>query len=192
MVVMSHHIRERTDALDAAGNTTAAIGKLDILMEIALYGILYWKRLYQYYRKDDVLYHKELIFVVAKSIRYVYYTIGHIRASVCLFKASVFVNALGAGAGTIFLHCPLPISRSSSEQKEASYMTGPLFLNAVMELNLTSLVQDIFLVSRSSNDHQLQHYATWAVLFIKHYIWSSDRSNEDRESNSSSQSVPDD
>ncbi|GJU93053.1 retrovirus-related pol polyprotein from transposon TNT 1-94 [Tanacetum coccineum] len=99
---------------------------------------------------------------------------------------------LGAGAGTIFLHCPLPISRSSSEQKEASYMTGPLFLNAVMELNLTSLVQDIFLVSRSSNDHQLQHYATWAVLFIKHYIWSSDRSNEDRESNSSSQSVPDD
>jgi len=25
---MSHRIRERTDALDAAGNTTAAIGKV--------------------------------------------------------------------------------------------------------------------------------------------------------------------
>ena len=28
MAGMSHHIRERTDALDAAGNTTAAIGKV--------------------------------------------------------------------------------------------------------------------------------------------------------------------
>jgi Na+/H+-translocating membrane pyrophosphatase len=28
---MSHKIRERTDALDAAGNTTAAIGKVGLL-----------------------------------------------------------------------------------------------------------------------------------------------------------------
>jgi len=28
---MSHRIRERTDALDAAGNTTAAIGKVKML-----------------------------------------------------------------------------------------------------------------------------------------------------------------
>ncbi|GKD35349.1 hypothetical protein Tco_1250858 [Tanacetum coccineum] len=90
------------------------------------------------------------------------------------------VNALGGGAGTLFLHCP-----------ESSYMTGPLFSNAAMDLNLTSLVQDIFLVTRSSNDHQLQHYAAWAVLFIRHYIWSSDHGNEDRESNSASQIVPD-
>ncbi|GKD86704.1 AP-1 complex subunit gamma-2-like protein, partial [Tanacetum coccineum] len=53
MVVRSHHIRERIDALDAAGNTTSAIGK----------GVT---GAYQYYRKDDVLYHKELICVVAK------------------------------------------------------------------------------------------------------------------------------
>nr|GEU77318.1 pyrophosphatase [Tanacetum cinerariifolium] len=50
MAVMSHHIRERTDALDAARNTTATTGKvgffsLDIPLEIALYGILYWQRL---------------------------------------------------------------------------------------------------------------------------------------------------
>ena len=31
MAGMSHRIRERTDALDAAGNTTAAIGKVRIL-----------------------------------------------------------------------------------------------------------------------------------------------------------------
>ncbi|GKE26618.1 pyrophosphate-energized vacuolar membrane proton pump-like protein, partial [Tanacetum coccineum] len=27
MAVMSHHIRERTDSFDAAGNTTTAIGR---------------------------------------------------------------------------------------------------------------------------------------------------------------------
>jgi H+-translocating diphosphatase len=32
MAGMSHRIRERTDALDAAGNTTAAIGKVKILV----------------------------------------------------------------------------------------------------------------------------------------------------------------
>jgi len=32
MAGMSHRIRERTDALDAAGNTTAAIGKVYILI----------------------------------------------------------------------------------------------------------------------------------------------------------------
>ncbi|GJZ63763.1 hypothetical protein Tco_0620184 [Tanacetum coccineum] len=90
-------------------------------------------------------------------------TTGHIRASVCLFRESV-----------IFLY------------------DWSLFSNVVMELNLTSLVQDFFLVTRSSNDHQLQHYATWAVLFIRHYIWYSDRGDEDRESNSASQSVPND
>lgn len=31
MAGMSHRIRERTDALDAAGNTTAAIGKVKVL-----------------------------------------------------------------------------------------------------------------------------------------------------------------
>jgi Na+/H+-translocating membrane pyrophosphatase len=32
MAGMSHKIRERTDALDAAGNTTAAIGKVGLLI----------------------------------------------------------------------------------------------------------------------------------------------------------------
>lgn len=61
-----------------------------------------------------------------------------------------------------------------------------------MELNLTTLVQDIFLVARSSDDHQLQHYAAWAVSFLRDYIWSSNLHNEDRGPNSASQSVPDD
>ncbi|XP_071712037.1 protein RST1 [Rutidosis leptorrhynchoides] len=103
------------------------------------------------------------------------------------------VNALGAGAGTMFLHCPLPFSRSGPELKESSYITGPLFSNAVMEPSLTSLIQDIFLVAQHSDEHQLQHYAAWAVAFLRHYIWSSDLYNEDRtKPNSASQSLPDD
>lgn len=103
------------------------------------------------------------------------------------------VNALGAGAGTLFLHFPLPLSGSSSKQKESSYITGPLFSNAVMELNLTSLIQDIFLVAQHSDDCQLQHYAAWAVSVLRHYIWSSDLHNEDRAKHkSASQTFPDD
>ena len=34
MAGMSHRIRERTDALDAAGNTTAAIGKVNVNLTV--------------------------------------------------------------------------------------------------------------------------------------------------------------
>ncbi|XP_076925841.1 protein RST1-like [Bidens hawaiensis] len=103
------------------------------------------------------------------------------------------VNALGAGGGTLFLHCPLSFSSSNSKHKDSSYITGPLFSNSVMEQNLTSLIQDIFLVAQHSDDKQLQHYASWAVSFLRHYIWSSDLHNEDRAKlNSTSQSFPED
>ncbi|KAI3784700.1 hypothetical protein L1987_43803 [Smallanthus sonchifolius] len=103
------------------------------------------------------------------------------------------VNALGAGGGSLFLHCPLSFSQSSSKHKESSYITGPLFSNSVMELSLTSLIQDIFLVAQHSDDNQLQHYASWAVSFLRHYIWSSHIHNEDRaKPNSASQPFPED
>lgn len=35
MTGMSHRIRERTDALDAAGNTTAAIGKVNVNLTVS-------------------------------------------------------------------------------------------------------------------------------------------------------------
>ncbi|KAD2393676.1 hypothetical protein E3N88_40653 [Mikania micrantha] len=90
------------------------------------------------------------------------------------------VNALGAAGGTLFLNCPLPFSPSNSKQKESSYVTGPLFSNSVMEPSFTSSIQDIFLVAQHSDDNQLQHYASWAVSFLRHYIWSSELHNEDR------------
>ena len=40
MAGMSHEIRERTDALDAAGNTTAAIGKGLLLDRLLLFLLL--------------------------------------------------------------------------------------------------------------------------------------------------------
>lgn len=62
-----------------------------------------------------------------------------------------------------------------------------------MELSLTSLIQDIFLVAQRSDDQQLQHYAAWAVSFLRHYIWSTDLHNEDRaKPNSAPQSFPND
>ncbi|XP_023735166.1 protein RST1 isoform X1 [Lactuca sativa] len=104
------------------------------------------------------------------------------------------VNALGAGAGTLFLNCPLPFSPSVSEHKESCYMSGPLLSNTVMELHLTSLIQDIFLVGQNSDDQQLQQYAAWSVSFVRHYIWSSDLHNAkpNSASASASQSFPDD
>ncbi|CAI9283307.1 unnamed protein product [Lactuca saligna] len=104
------------------------------------------------------------------------------------------VNALGAGAGTLFLNCPLPFSPSVSEHKESCYMSGPLLSNTVMELHLTSLIQDIFLVGQNSDDQQLQQYAAWSVSFVRHYIWSSDLHNAKPNSASASpsQSFPDD
>ncbi|CAH1420627.1 unnamed protein product [Lactuca virosa] len=107
------------------------------------------------------------------------------------------VNTLGAGAGALFLNCPLPFSPSVSEHKESCYISGPLFSNTVMELHLTSLIQDIFLVGQNSDDQQLQQYAAWSVSFVRHYIWSSDLHNEDKAkpnsaSASASQSFPED
>lgn len=42
MAGMSHRIRERTDALDAAGNTTAAIGKVRVLSLISFCSNFFW------------------------------------------------------------------------------------------------------------------------------------------------------
>jgi Na+/H+-translocating membrane pyrophosphatase len=40
MAGMSHRIRERTDALDAAGNTTAAIGKVDYMLNLSEFHVI--------------------------------------------------------------------------------------------------------------------------------------------------------
>lgn len=56
---------------------------------------------------------------------------------------------------------------------------GPLLLRPVMEPDLTSLIQEIFLVAKDPDDQQLQQYAAWAVSFLRHYLTFREARNED-------------
>ncbi|XP_015065758.1 protein RST1 isoform X2 [Solanum pennellii] len=96
------------------------------------------------------------------------------------------VNALGAGAGTLIEPHPLSSSHSSSDQKEASYISGPLITNDVLEPDLTSLVQELFLVAQNSDAHQLQQHAAWAISFLRHYLWVKDLQNDESTSENDS------
>ncbi|CAL5434444.1 unnamed protein product [Camellia sinensis] len=81
------------------------------------------------------------------------------------------VNALGAGAGTLVPNYPLKTLRTTYDQKDSFYIMGPLLSCPVLESQLTSLVQEMFLVAQNSDDHQLQQYAAWAVSFFRHCLW---------------------
>ncbi|KAG7985679.1 hypothetical protein I3843_03G038900 [Carya illinoinensis] len=82
------------------------------------------------------------------------------------------VNAMGAGAGILVHVHPLTSSMQTSfERKESRYLRGPLLSSPVCEPNLTSLMQEIFLVAQNSDGHQLQQYAAWAVSFLRHHLW---------------------
>lgn len=56
-------------------------------------------------------------------------------------------------------------------EQESRYLRGPLLSSPVCEPNLTSLMQEIFLVAQNSDGHQLQQYAAWAVSFLRHHLW---------------------
>ncbi|KAF5961960.1 hypothetical protein HYC85_003169 [Camellia sinensis] len=89
------------------------------------------------------------------------------------------VNALGAGAGTLVPNYPLKTLRTSYDQKDSFYIMGPLLSCPVFESQLTSLVQEMFLVAQNSDDHQLQQYAAWAVSFLRHCLWFRELQNTD-------------
>lgn len=127
--------------------------------------------------------------------------IEHIKELLALFRKSYadsnppliylgamlgVVNALGAGAGTLIEPHPLSSSHSSSDQKEASYISGPLITNDVLEPDLTSLVQEMFLVAQNSDAHQLQQHAAWAISFLRHYLWVKDLQNDESTSENDS------
>lgn len=46
---------------------------------------------------------------------------------------------------------------------------GPL---SVYESNLTSMVQEIFLLAQNSDDNQLQHFASWVLSFLQQHLQS--------------------
>ncbi|XVF58011.1 hypothetical protein PTKIN_Ptkin07bG0028200 [Pterospermum kingtungense] len=87
------------------------------------------------------------------------------------------VNAFGAGAGNLVDFHPLNSVHTGYDQKENSYISGPILTDPVCEEHSTSLIQEIFLVAQNSDDHQLQQYAAWAVSFLRHRLWSREISN---------------
>ncbi|KAK3032084.1 hypothetical protein RJ639_036298 [Escallonia herrerae] len=90
------------------------------------------------------------------------------------------VNALGAGAGTLFQHSPPTSSQMAYDQKpESLYIMGPLISSAAMEPDLTSSIQEMFLVAQNSADHQLQHLAAWTISFLRHRLCFRERQYED-------------
>ncbi|KAL7251199.1 hypothetical protein ACSBR1_013098 [Camellia fascicularis] len=113
------------------------------------------------------------------------------------------VNALGEGAGTLVPNYPLNTLRTTYDQKcffkvddlnffsplfltsincslqDSFYIMGPLLSCHVLESQLTSLVQEMFLVTQNSNDDQLQQYAAWVVSFLRHCLWFRELQNTD-------------
>ncbi|KAK7381419.1 hypothetical protein VNO78_34092 [Psophocarpus tetragonolobus] len=108
------------------------------------------------------------------------------------------VNAIGAGT-RILVNMNFPIyTRKSGYQKESSVM-GPLLSCSDFEPYLTSLVQELFLVAKNSDNHQLQQFASWVLAFLRHHLWSkellgvdSDRNVAEANSKSVSQSFSED
>ncbi|KAL8153890.1 hypothetical protein V2J09_011650 [Rumex salicifolius] len=92
------------------------------------------------------------------------------------------VNAMGAGTGTLIsLHCCKTAFLKEYERKEqeSAYITGSLLSSLSFEPLLTSMMQDIFLVAQSSEDNQLQQYASWAASLFRHYLHSRELENYD-------------
>ncbi|KZV19360.1 hypothetical protein F511_25095 [Dorcoceras hygrometricum] len=86
------------------------------------------------------------------------------------------VNSLGAGAGIMIPHHHLPSLDTIFSQKESSYVLGPLLSNLVLEQELITLIQEIFLVAQNSDDPRLQHYASWALAFLRHSVFAEETS----------------
>ena len=55
----------------------------------------------------------------------------------------------------------------------------PLLSSPVLDPQLTSLIQEMFLVAQNSSDHQLQQYAAWAISFLRHRLWFREGQNVD-------------
>lgn len=89
------------------------------------------------------------------------------------------VNALGVGAGTFVYSYPKPKLAFIDDQKKTSFIMGSLLSSPVVEPQLTSMIQEMFLVAQNSDDIQLQHYASWAVSFLRDHLFSKEDKNVD-------------
>lgn len=67
--------------------------------------------------------------------------------------------------------------------QDSSSVMGPLLSSSFFEPYLTSLVQELFLVAQSSDNHQLQQFASWVLAFLRHHLWSKELLGVDGDSN---------
>ncbi|CAO2193844.1 unnamed protein product [Urochloa humidicola] len=76
------------------------------------------------------------------------------------------VNACGAGAGDLTGMCS-KLMTSQIKHEESSLVRGPLLASPVGETLSTSMVQEIYLLAKDAEDKHIQHYAAWAISFLR-------------------------
>ncbi|CAN1347185.1 Protein RST1 [Linum perenne] len=84
-------------------------------------------------------------------------------------------------------------------EMDSSCLVSPLVSSPACETNVTSLVQELFLVAQNSSDLIMQQNAAWALSFLRNHLWSHETKTIDStghhdsdDSRRISQSFPDD
>ncbi|KAK1280812.1 hypothetical protein QJS04_geneDACA002763 [Acorus gramineus] len=105
------------------------------------------------------------------------------------------VNAFGAGAATL-THSNMQSHSLQNyyEQKESSYIRGPILSSPYFEQFSTSLIQEMFQVAKDSKDQQLKRNAAWAISFLRQRWYSKEFQtvNDIRSSPTDPKSFPED
>ncbi|CAN0875160.1 Protein RST1 [Linum grandiflorum] len=89
------------------------------------------------------------------------------------------VMAMGGAVGVLVHDFDVSSQTRSVYDQDSSCVLGPLVSSPVCEPNVTSLVQEIFLVAQNSNDLMMQQDATWALSFLRNHLWSREVKNND-------------
>ncbi|CAN1347183.1 Protein RST1 [Linum perenne] len=110
------------------------------------------------------------------------------------------VNAMGGAVGVLVHYFNFSSqTRSVYDQQDSSCLVSPLVSSPACETNVTSLVQELFLVAQNSSDLIMQQNAAWALSFLRNHLWSHETKTIDStghhdsdDSRRISQSFPDD
>ncbi|EYU44782.1 hypothetical protein MIMGU_mgv1a000116mg [Erythranthe guttata] len=168
----SADIREKVESYFPSGTDNYSLADVELLDEDDVWGISgpiigLGNSLGAIYRAgayDAVLYIKSLIisWIPSANISFSKFAVGE----TCLQMSSLGA-CLALPSVVYFCH------------RDPSQVLGPLLSNNVLEAESTSLIQEIFLVAQNSEDPQSQQYASWAVSFLRHFVFSRESANEE-------------
>lgn len=102
------------------------------------------------------------------------------------------INALGANAGMLENCTSTILEVAFDAKRESQYAVGPFLLNSVLEPVITSLVQEVFLMAKNSDEKQTQQFAAWAISFLGHRQKEAQFETDAVSSVSGSQNFPED